>query len=122
MMRRIVALALLAIVCGCDSSKPGTGDTKTSAKSKGTIAISVLTMNNPFFKVIADTMTEEAAKHGYKVVAVSGDNSVAKQQNQVEDFITDKVSAIVLCPCDSKAIGAVLKKANGAGIAVFTAA
>jgi len=78
-------------------------------------------MNNPFFKVIADTMTEEAAKHGYNVIAVSGDNNVAKQQNQVEDFLISKVSAIVLCPCDSKAIGAVIKKANAAGVPVFTA-
>lgn len=87
----------------------------------GTIGLSVLTMNNPFFKEIADTMTAEAAKHGYKVVAVSGDFDVAKQQNQVKDFIVKKVSAIVLCPCDSKAIGPAIREANKAGIPVFTA-
>lgn len=87
----------------------------------GTIGLSVLTMNNPFFKEIADTMTAEAAKHGYKVVAVSGDFDVAKQQNQVKDFIVKRVSAIVLCPCDSKAIGPAIREANKAGIPVFTA-
>lgn len=92
-----------------------------SAQSAGTIGLSVLTMNNPFFKEIAETMTAEAAKHGYKVVAVSGDFDVAKQQNQVKDFIVKKVSAIVLCPCDSKAIGPAIREANKAGIPVFTA-
>ncbi len=103
--------AVAAMLCG--------SVTKTTAA--GTIALSVLTMNNPFFKEIADTMTTEAAKSGYKVIAVSGDFDVAKQQNQIKDFIVKKVSAIVLCPCDSKAIGPAIREANKAGIPVFTA-
>ena len=87
----------------------------------GTIGISVLTMDNPFFKVIAETIESEAKKSHYFVEAVSGDFDVAKQQNQVKDFIVKKVSAIVLCPCDSKAIGPAIKEANDAGIPVFTA-
>src|SRR6266496_2106205 len=90
-------------------------------KPAGTIGLSVLTMNNPFFKEIADSMTAEAAKHGYSVLAVSGDFDVARQQNQVKDFIVKKVSAIVLCPCDSTAIGPAIREANKAGTPVFTA-
>jgi ribose transport system substrate-binding protein len=90
-------------------------------KSAGTIGVSVLTMNNPFFKEITDSMTAEAAKHGYTIVAVSGDYDVARQQNQIKDFIVKKVNAIVLCPCDSKAIGPAIREANQAGIPVFTA-
>jgi ribose transport system substrate-binding protein len=79
-----------------------------------------MTLTNPFFKIIGDTITEEAAKHGYDVVVVGGEN-IATQRNQVQDFIVRKVSAIVLCPQDSRAIGAVIKEANNAGIPVFTA-
>ena len=78
-------------------------------------------MDNPFFKEIADSMSAEAGKHGYDVVAVSGDFDVAKQQNQVKDFIVKRVSTIVLCPCDSKAVGPAIREANAAGIPVFTA-
>ena len=39
----------------------------------------------------------------------------------MKDFIVQRVSAIVLCPCDSKAIGPVIQEANAAGIPVFTA-
>jgi ribose transport system substrate-binding protein len=88
---------------------------------KGTIGVSVLTLTNPFFKVIGDTITEEAAKHGYGVMVVSGDEKAATQQDQVRDFISFRVSAIVLCPCDSRAIGQPIKEANAAGIPVFTA-
>lgn len=98
-----------------------TGVSHAADTSNGTIGVSVLTMNNPFFKEIADSLTAEAAKHGYGVLAVSGDFDVARQQNQVKDFIVKKVSAIVLCPCDSKAIGPAIREANKAGIPVFTA-
>lgn len=88
---------------------------------KKTIGISVLTMTNPFFKEIADVLTAEAGKEGYDVIAVSGDLDVVKQQKQVKDFLVKKVSAIVLCPCDSRAIGSVIKEANDAKVPVFTA-
>ena len=114
-MRRflvIVSFCVLAILpASCEKPK----------KSKGTIGVSVLTMTNPFFKEIADVLTVEANKNGYDVIVVSGDLDVAKQQKQVQDFLVQKVSAIVLCPCDSKAIGSVIKQANDQGVPVFTA-
>ena len=88
--------------------------------SKGTIGLSLLTLTNPFFKEIADNMSDEAAKQGYSVTVVSGEFDVARQQNQVKDFIVKKVAAIVLSPCDSKSIGPAIQEANAAGIPVFT--
>lgn len=117
-MKQLLPPLLLAAAVGMAVTSLPAG---AAEKSAGTIGLSVLTMNNPFFKEIADTMAAEAGKHGYKVVAVSGDFDVAKQQNQVKDFIVKKVSAIVLCPCDSKAIGVAIREANKAGIPVFTA-
>ncbi len=102
------------------SGDPTAGPAAAPAKN-GVIGLSVLTLTNPFFKVIADTMTEEAKKLGYDVIVTSGEFDVAKQQNQVKDFIVQRVSAIVLCPCDSRAIGAVIQEANAADIPVFTA-
>ena len=98
-----------------EDSSPGSG-----GERKPTIGFSALTLTNPFFKIIADEMTAEGKKHGYEVVVVSADQDVNRQTSQVEDFIVKQVSAIVLNPCDSKAIGAAIKKANDAGIPVFT--
>ena len=99
----------------------GGGAQNTPVASKGTIGLSVLTLTNPFFKVIGDSLSDEAKKHGYTVEVVDGDKDPAKQQNQVKDFIVKKVAAIVLTPCDSKAVGPAIKEANEAGIPVFTA-
>ena len=122
-----LVLLLLTLLTGCSDS-PGTSTPSgTSGKKpavtvpkKGTIGFSTLTLTNPFFKIIADTMTEEARKHGYEVVVVSGDQDVNRQTAQIEDFIVKGVSAIVLNPCDSRAIGTAIRKANDAGIPVFT--
>jgi ribose transport system substrate-binding protein len=116
---------LLAMLAGCGGAQKtttgaATGSKDSSGKPKRTIGISLLTLTNPFFKEIADSFSAEAAKHGYDTVVVSGEFDVAKQQNQVKDFIVKKVSAIVLSPCDSKSIGPVIQEANAAGIPVFT--
>lgn len=113
-MKRCTALSfalLVAVVGGCEQGSRG----------KGTIGVSVLTLTNPFFKVIADNIRDEAAKHGFDVIVVSGENDVARQQKQVEDFLVKGVDAIVLCPCDARSIGPVIQRANAEGVPVFTA-
>jgi ribose transport system substrate-binding protein len=127
-MRRIAycLIALFSVVwigCGDDTSGRGAGTDEGAAESvtiKGTIGYSALTLTNPFFKVIADTMTEEALKHGYKLVVVSGERDVKTQADQIDDFIVKGVAAIILNPCDSKSIGPAIKRANEKGIPVFT--
>ena len=66
-------------------------------------------------------MKAEAAKYGYNVTVVDANRDNAKQQSQVEDFISNKVDAIVLTPYDSTAIGSAITEANKANIPVFTA-
>ncbi len=96
---------------------PGTAGTA----SKKTIGVSVLTLENPFFKIMGDAMKAEGEKNGFEVIVTAGEKDPAKQKDQVSDFITKKVSAIVLCPCDSRAVGTAISAANTAGIPVFTA-
>lgn len=114
----VLAAATLAL-CGCDKVS-STGSVSKPVSSKGTIGATCITLTNPYFKLIQDVMTEEAGKQGYNVVFLSGDQDPAKQANQIDDFIVEKVSAIAINPCDSKSIGAAIKKANDAGIPVFT--
>lgn len=125
----ISMLCTLAFLSGCGDAggkmnipPDGTAssNSSTSKKSKGVIGVSLLTLENPFFKVIGDHIEKEGAKSGYETKVVSGDKDVAKQSNQIKDFIVQKVSAIVLSPCDSKSIVPVIQEANAAGIPVFT--
>jgi|UniRef100_UPI003783CCBF ribose transport system substrate-binding protein len=113
---RCLLLACITLIAACSK----TSDQPAASSAKGTIGVSLLTLQNPFFKVIGDNITAEAAKHGYDTLVVSADNDVARQSNQVKDFIVKKAAAIVLSPADSKAIVPVIQEANAAGIPVFT--
>jgi len=127
----IACAGLMATLAGCNqqagdnSASAGGAASNTTAASaptqKGAIGVSLLTMENPFFKDIGNAMQDEAAKSGYSVIVTAGEKDPARQRDQVNDFIVKKVSAIVLSPCDSKAIGTAIQAANKAGIPVFTA-
>ena len=110
---------------GASSSGPSSNAAAPSAsgeaKAKPLVAVSLLTLTNPFFKDMGDSMTAEGAKQNFEVVVESGDVDPSKQKDQVKDFLVRKASAIVLTPCDSKSIGTAIQEANRAGVPVFTA-
>lgn len=118
----VAALALAvtlaaAPVTGCGPAAPAP---RVAAAPRGTIGVSLLALDNPFFKVIGDTIAAEAARQGYDTIVVSADKDVARQGNQIKDFIVKKAAAVVMSPCDSKSIIPVVREANAAGIPVFT--
>jgi ribose transport system substrate-binding protein len=119
MRRAWAGLGLFAVVVvtGCSGEA---GPQSAVNASRGTIGVSLLNLNNPFFKVIGDTITAEAQKQGYQTVVVSADEDPARQANQVKDFLVRKVAAIVLSPCESRAIVPAIQEANAVGIPVFT--
>jgi ribose transport system substrate-binding protein len=120
-----IGLAIAIALVGC-SQEPSAREAKSQPKNeptasrKGTIGFSTLTLTNPFFKVIADTMKAEADKQGYELVVLSAERDVKTQADHVNEFIVKGVSAIVLNPCDSQSIGPAIVQANAAGIPVFT--
>ena len=57
------------------------------------------------FLLISQAATPVAiATTGYDTLVVSADKDVARQGNQLKDFIVRKVAAIVLSPCESRSI------------------
>ena len=116
LLKACIYSVLLATVVGCSTQ---TNRSHRDAP-RGVIGVSLLTLENPFFKVIGDTIVEEGLQEGYKTFLVSADRDAAKQGNQVKDFLVNKVAAIVLSPCDSKSIVPVIREANESGVPVFT--
>ena len=123
-MTRKVAVTLLmtVIVCcgGWNSLSPTSHAAPPKGKTQVVIGYSAMTLTNPFFKTIADTMKADAEKAGYQLIVVSAERDVKTQADQIQEFIVKGVGAIVLNPCDSQSIGPAIKKANEAGIPVFT--
>lgn len=114
----ILGLTLTACLSSC--SKDTEPDPKEKVEIKGKIGVTCMDLTNPFFKLIANVMEEEAAKYGYETVTLSGEKDPAKQNNQLADFAAQGYAAIFLNPVDSEAAGEGVKKAHAAGVPVFT--
>ena len=61
---RTILYGLVLLAVGCNFKQTGKIN-DNGTPSRGTIGLSVLTLTNPFFTVIADSLSLEAKKHGY---------------------------------------------------------
>jgi ribose transport system substrate-binding protein len=123
-MKRNVGLTLACavLVAGCaKGGDAGSAQTGGAANGSKTIGVSIQNREAQFYQDMETGMDTEAKKYGYTVKVVDASRDNAKQQGQVEDFIAQKVDAIVLTPYDSQAIGSAIVEANKAGVPVFTA-
>ena len=121
-MQKILSAALVAAL-GLTACSSGSSTSTTTQSTSGgkTIGVSIQDLEAQFYQQMEAGMKSEAAKYGYKITFVDASRDNARQQSQVEDFISRKVDAIVLTPYDSQAIGSAIVAANNANIPVFTA-
>ena len=114
----LAALVALALTGGC--GKKAEQNSQPGSSSSFTVGVSLLTRTHPFYQDLEAGLKESATAAGYELLVTAGEFDVAKQKDQIQDFIVRKVNAIVVSPCDSKSIGTTIKAANDAGIPVFT--
>jgi ribose transport system substrate-binding protein len=110
--RAVVALVVAALALACGAKE----------EERGTLRIGMTCMDltNPFFKLICNVMQEEASIHGYEVVCLDGANDASTQNNQLSDFVAQGYDAIFLNAADSRAAAEGVKRAQAAGVPVFT--
>jgi ribose transport system substrate-binding protein len=86
---------------------------------KPKIGLSVANLQADFFNQIKQSVTKEAAKQGVEVVVADARGDAATQVNQIEDFVTKKVDAIVYIPAGATAAGVPVKDAKRADIPII---
>ncbi|MFH1538016.1 MAG: substrate-binding domain-containing protein, partial [bacterium] len=120
----ILVAFCLALLPSCSKKeapeKKETGKQAEEAKEK-VIGVSLLVQTHDFYKDLQAGLEEAAETHGFKLLILSGEMDVNKQIMQVQNFITQKVDAIIVCPADTNTIGSAVMEANKAGVPVFTA-
>jgi len=84
------------------------------------IGLSVSTLNNPFFVDLANGAEDKANELGVELLVVDARDDPAKQLNDIEDLILQRVDMILVNPTDSDAIVAAVEEANDAKIPVIT--
>jgi len=85
-----------------------------------TLGLSLSTLNNPFFVTLKEGAEAKAAELGVKLIIVDSQDDSSKEATNIEDLIQKGVDALLINPTDADAIVPSIKKANAAGIPVFT--
>jgi len=122
-----IGLALVVCLGGCERSEPQasapgpapTGQEATADAKR--IGVTLLTVQHQFYQDLRAGLQEEAEKLGYELLITTAEFDPARQANQIDEFIVRRVNALVVCPCDSRSVGASILQANDADIPVFTA-
>jgi len=93
---------------------------ETVEEKEFTVGYINLGMGIPYPKALAGFVEEEFSKYpNVKLIALDSQLDAQLQANQMDDFIVQKVDAILIMPLDAKAIVPSVKKAYEAGIPVI---
>jgi ribose transport system substrate-binding protein len=116
-----IALLTAALLLGGCGGGDDAADQADVERARVVIGVSLLTRTHPFYQDLEAGLRAAAAQEGYDLIVQAGEFDVARQKDQIENFIVRKVNAIIVSPCDSRSIGTSVLAANLAGIPVFTA-
>ncbi|MFD3590483.1 substrate-binding domain-containing protein [Streptomyces sp. NPDC058683] len=92
-----------------------TGSSSTNPK----MGLSLSTLNNPFFVQIRSGAQAEAKKLGVDLTVTDAQNDASQQANQLQNFTSSGLGAIIVNPVDSDAASNSVKAADKAGIPVI---
>ncbi|MEV5954374.1 substrate-binding domain-containing protein [Streptomyces sp. NPDC051987] len=92
-----------------------TGSSSTTPK----IGLSLSTLNNPFFVQIRAGAQAEARRQGVDLTVTDAQNDASQQANQLQNFTSSGLGAIIVNPVDSDAASNSVKAADKADIPVI---
>lgn len=119
----VLAVALLA--AACSSSASSTAASKTTSSSGGaatssyTIGFSNPQGTQPVLDEFQSALTAAAKRDGITVTSLNASLSVSSQVSDIQQFVNEKVKAIVVFPLAGPPLVPVLTQARKAGIIVL---
>ncbi len=95
--------------------------TATPALAEGLkIGFSQVTLQSPFYVQLKDGAEAAAEAGGDQLIFLDANGDVSKQNNDIQDLITQGVDAIIINPVNPDAVVPSLEAADAAGIPVIT--
>ncbi|GHD51386.1 substrate-binding domain-containing protein [Streptomyces galbus] len=111
------ALAAVVTVAVVGATSFLHGGSSSSANPK--VGLSLSTLNNPFFVQIRSGAQAEAKKRGVDLTVTDAQNDASQQANQLQNFTSSGLGAIIVNPVDSDAAGPSVRAADKAKIPVI---
>ncbi|MDF2611189.1 MAG: rbsB1 [Lachnospiraceae bacterium] len=133
-MKKVLALLLIGVMIlsmfGCgNASKSTTTETaksSTDETTEGTEATggqlfgyTCMDMTNPFHIAMRDAIQAAVEENGDTLVAIDGQANQSKQNDVIEDLITQGIKVLFLNPVDSQSIQPALEACAEAGVKVI---
>ncbi len=94
---------------GSDASEP-------TIPEGGTVGVCIYKFDDAFMTTYRNSLQEILESKGYKVTVVDGNNDQAKQNEQINTFITQKVDALIINPVMTSAADQIIDTVKNAGI------
>ncbi|MET9457182.1 substrate-binding domain-containing protein [Streptomyces canus] len=91
----------------------------SSSTANPKVGLSLSTLNNPFFVQIRSGAQAEAKKLGLDLTVTDAQNDASQQANQLQNFTSSNLGAIIVNPVDSDAASNSVKAADKAKIPVI---
>jgi inositol transport system substrate-binding protein len=111
--------AMLAGLAAAVASPPfGTGCARQQGSRPIVIGVSLLNLSSEFIVMLEGSMQAKAQELGVRLILNDAQRDAATQVRQVENFIVQKVDAIILNPCEVEGSSPAVDKAVAGGIPV----
>lgn len=131
----VIIFALASVLGGCgaakqpaetkpaDDTKQATDTKPAEDKSKKEVVIgwSMAYFDHPVYQLLMKGAKEVAEKEGVKLIFADGKNDAAVQASHIDNFIAQKVDAIILTPTVADPLIPAVKKINAVGIPLVIA-
>lgn len=137
MLRNVSRWALLVVVlltltaCGSGDDSGGeaeAGGSEAAAETEAaggaggdaTVGLAVSTLQNPFFVTLREGAEQAAQDAGVELLVSDAQDDAQTQANDLQNFVTQGVDAIIVNPVDSAAVVPAIEQANQSDIPVIT--
>lgn len=116
---KVVGLAGMVLTLGaCGRREPAPVATGSPEERPVTIGVSLLNLSSEFIVMLNRGLEAKARELGVRLVVNDAQRSAERQVQQVENFIAQRVDAILLNPCEVEASSPAVDKALAAGIPI----
>ncbi|PLR86719.1 sugar ABC transporter substrate-binding protein [Bacillus canaveralius] len=113
----VLMMATLALVlAGCSGDKTSATDKEDGSKGKKTVGWAMAYFDHPVYQTMMKASKEVAEKEGIELVFADGKNDPVVQASLIDNFIAQKVDAIIVTPTVADPLIPAIKKINEAGI------
>ncbi len=121
----MVLVALLLAACTAMPATPAAPDAPAAADAPAgatlRVGYAVPDASNPFLSNLTKSVADYFAPDGVEVIVADAQGDATKQVNQIENFTTMGVNAIIVMAIDPKGVTSVIEDAQKAGIKVMVA-